>query len=220
MRSFGAPNLVSPSTRSALVTAAAVDAGSATGRAQALSNALATLNSMRGILATTHSQLMDYLLVLSNDGPAGVDTINHTITYSQIPVWRPAWELVSAAAAPSTPKIAADGQTPREALRLLDQILLYWGPQKLAELQRAADAEAAAARETVAAAQQAAASEAEKQRLAAEAQAAADQAAADALAQLEAAARAEANKKRNTWIAIGVGAVVLLGVGIVIARRK
>lgn len=201
----------------------AVSAGSAQGRANALNAAMATLRQMRATLANTHTALLDYFLVFSNDGPGGVDSVSKTMAFPRdILNWNLAWNVVRAAAAPGAPVLAASGQTVREALRILDQILLFWGVVKVAEYNALAVAETDKANAVLAAQRAAARTEAERQQVEADRQAAVAAAAAAAAAAEQAmfiAAAAAAKRTRNMWIGIGAGVVVLTGVGIYLAAR-
>lgn len=225
---------------SSLMTAATA-AGTAQGSANALADALAKLRTYRATLDNTYSTAREFQIVLQNDGPGGFDSVNKTMTYSNMPVYQQAWGVVAQMAAPSAPPFAA--QTVNEAIRLLDQVLLYWGDRKLVELRQAAAVEAQRAREI--AAQQAAAQQAAAQQAAAQAAtqaaavAAAQQAAAAetarkqqllaaeqaavaaAQAATEAARVAGAKHQRNVMLlAAAVGAVVIVSIGAIVALKK
>jgi hypothetical protein len=222
----------------------AVVAGTAQAKYASLYSAMQVLKEMRQYLATgVYSTVMDYNLVLSvAPGSGRIDSRNKAMTFPRILEWSAAWKAVSAAAAPGTPVIAASGQTVREALRLLDQILLWWGQKKLDELYAAATVETRKAQESVARAQaaanakaaqeaQAAASEAERQRIyaqaeadrqriAAEAEAATKVAAAAELAAQNAAIAKASHDKTVMWGGIAAGGVALLGIVLYLTRRK
>lgn len=220
-----------------VAVAAGAVAGTAQARYASLYSAMQVLKEMRQYLATqVYSTVMDYNLVLSvpPGSAGGIDSRNKAMTFPRILEWSAAWKAVSAAAATGTPVLAASGQTVNEALRLLDEILLFWGQRKLDELYAAATVETRKAQEAVARAQaladakaaqeaQAAASEAKRQQILLQAEADKQRIAAEADAATKAAAAAVIAKashdKTLMWVGIGAGALVAVGVVAYILKR-
>lgn len=214
--------------------------------ANQLASALDVLRSMRARITNVYAGVEQYQLVMATPNNQSLDT--YSKTFRALPDWKVAWDYVGSVIGQGMAAFPQPGLTLTEATRIIDQVLLYWGDKKLAELRAAATKAAAdAAAQAKVAAEQAARVQAEADaaaarakaeaddataRAAAEAaaQAAVEKAAADAVAAAKAAAelaakrleaQTQAAKTKKAWIIAGaVTAALAIGVVGVIKLRK